>query len=454
MNLPNYFLADLPPEAPLQPNLIREACLTLKKNREQYLQPRSTRQIIQVLSELGRSWLQADYPFRAFALKIGPATLGFSEQTLAGGLDAFFSQLTPESLHGLLVQDLGHGGRLDDLTATSPEQQTRRAAWARGPDLLAHITAGNLPPPALASMISGLLLRSAQFVKCPAGTALLPRLFAHSLYEAEPKLGSCLEVVEWSRDRAELEETLLTEADGITVTGTDEAVEAIRRRAPSRARVIAYGHRVSFAYIARDVLSRFNLTGLVNQAVDDIIAWNQLGCLSPHLFYVEQGGVIAPEQFAEKLAEALEQKEQSHPRGAISLENAALIASRRAFYKVRAAHSLETKQWASTDSTSWTVIYEADPRFQISCLHRFVYVKGVTGLTAALCGADAIRQHVSTVGLAAGPEQAAELARELATWGARRICPLGQMQKPPLSWRHDGRPALADLVTWTDWEQG
>ena len=24
------------------------------------------------------------------------------------------------------------------------------------------------------------------------------------------------------------------------------------------------------------------------------------------------------------------------------------------------------------------------------------------------------------------------------------------MQNPPLAWRHDGRPALGDLMTWTD----
>ena len=37
MNLPNYFLADLPPEAALSPLMISEACQTLKRNREQFL---------------------------------------------------------------------------------------------------------------------------------------------------------------------------------------------------------------------------------------------------------------------------------------------------------------------------------------------------------------------------------------------------------------------------------
>ena len=44
------------------------------------------------------------------------------------------------------------------------------------------------------------------------------------------------------------------------------------------------------------------------------------------------------------------------------------------------------------------------------------------------------------------------LVTELSRWGVTRVCQLGQMQNPPLLWRHDGRPALGDLVTWTDFE--
>ncbi|MCX6894765.1 MAG: acyl-CoA reductase, partial [Verrucomicrobia bacterium] len=63
-----------------------------------------------------------------------------------------------------------------------------------------------------------------------------------------------------------------------------------------------------------------------------------------------------------------------------------------------------------------------------------------------------VRGKVSTVGLAATEGRAPKLAAELARWGATRICPLGEMQNPPLAWRHDGRPALGDLVRWTEVE--
>jgi len=170
------------------------------------------------------------------------------------------------------------------------------------------------------------------------------------------------------------------------------------------------------------------------------------------VIYVEHGGGVSAEQFAELLAEELARREATEPRGELPMELASTIAARRAFYEVRAAHSPETRMWRSENSTAWTVIYEADPKFQSSCLHRFIYVKGTPDLEAALQGADELRGKVSTVGLAAPEEKALELAQQLARWGVTRVCPLGQMQNPPLMWRHDGRPALADLVTWTDWE--
>ena len=162
---------------------------------------------------------------------------------------------------------------------------------------------------------------------------------------------------------------------------------------------------------------------------------------------------MSPERFAELLADELARREQTEPRGELATPHAAAIASRRGIYEVRAAHSPETLMWHSKESTAWTVVFEADARFQTSCLNRFIYVKTVKDLTQLLQYAEVVRGKVSTVGIAAAEHQAEELAGQLARWGATRVCPLGQMQNPPLTWRHDGRPALGDLVTWTDWEK-
>lgn len=452
MNLPNYFLADLPPGTMLGAGMIAEACQTLKRNRERYLAHRSTHSLVQALSGVARSWLEPDYPFRKLALEQGPAATGFSRATLGRGLDAFFRHLTLEQFHSLLEQDLGHTHRLDELVSAEAERRSDRASLATAPELLVHIAAGNLPSPALSAMVLGVLVRSAQFVKCASGTSLLPRLFAHSLYEVEPKLGACLEVAEWRGGSEDLEKALFDHADCVTATGADETLAALRQRLPAKARFLAYGHRVSFGYVAGAVLTGLNARKVAVHAAADVAAWNQQGCLSPHVIYVEHGGAVQPERFAEMLAEELERREETEPRGELPVEAAAVIASRRAFYEVRAAHSPDTRHWSSRNSTAWTVVYEADPRFQLSCLNRFIYVKAVKDLTEALHNAESVRGQVSTVGLAAPEDKGQGLATDLARWGVPRVCRLGQMQEPPLLWRHDGRPALADLVTWTDWE--
>src|SRR4051812_47255824 len=224
MNLPNYFLADLPPEASLNRGMIADACHTLKRNRAQYLASRSTASLIKTISETAESWLMPDYPFRQLLMAKGPDETGFSRPLLLEGMDAFFAQITADNLHELLVQEFGHVQRLDALVSTVPEQRAGQAAIALGPELLVHVTGGVIPNPAILSIILGILVRSAQFVKCASGTSLLPRLFAHSLYDSDQKLAACLEIAEWRGGTRELEDALFSEADCVTATGSDETL--------------------------------------------------------------------------------------------------------------------------------------------------------------------------------------------------------------------------------------
>lgn len=444
-------MADLPSEAELNAGLITEACQTLKRNRERYLEGRPTDGILRLLDGVAREWRWPEFPFRKKLMETSPEITGFTTPVLMSGLDHFFESLTVENLESMLWQELGHPQRLDNFFPNERGFGSQRAAMARGPQLLAHVAPGNLPIPVMMDMVLGLLTRSAQFVKCATGRAFVPRMFAHSLYDADHKLGACMEVAEWKGGLDSLDSALFAESDCVTATGSDETLAAISGKIPRTARFVGYGTRVSFGYVTREALRQTQ--SVVKRAAADVVAWNQCGCLSPHVIYVEDGGTVSGETFADMLGAELQALEGTHPRGALSAAEAAGIARRRSFYEVRAAHSPDTRMWASKESTAWTVILENDPKFQISCLNRFIYVKAVTQAEDAIHGADAVRDKISTVGLAAGAGDAQELARKFARWGAKRVCPLGQMQRPPLGWRHDGRPSLGDLIMWCDWEK-
>jgi hypothetical protein len=450
--IPNYFLADLGPEAEFGENMITEAVLTLRSNRERYLAVRDTGAIIRIISQTADNWLEEDYPFRKLVFEKGPSETGFSEATIRTGLDHFFGGLNGDSLEDLLNQELGHLKRLDGPCASRFENG--KESMATGPDMITHIAAGNIPIPTIVSMVLGLLVRSAQFIKCPRGSSFIPRMFAHSLYDTDSKIGSCIEVAEWKGGNEILEDALFRHSECVTATGSDKSLDVIQHRLPAKTRFLGYGHQVSFGYVTKEAISGYKAKRLIREAADDVVAWNQLGCLSPHIFYVEDDASEWALMFARQLAEELEKREVDEPRGEIPHEAAADIAARRAMYEVRSAHMPDSsRQWCSEGSTAWTVIYETDTLFQLSCLNRFIYVKSTPNLDEVLKGAEMVRDHVSTIGIGAAEDEKEAIVTRLARWGASRICPIGRMQKPPLTWRHDGRPLLSDLVRWTDWEQ-
>ena len=450
--LPDYFLADLPEKAVPTPAVIAEACDALRQNRRRYLLERSTESLLRTLALVAEKWLDNNYPIRRMALECGARQSGFPLSSIQKGLDGLFQEMTQENLNYLLLQDLGHVRRLDHPSSAEFESRAGRKSFAVGPELIAHITGGAIPNPAILSIVFGLLARSAQFVKCARRASFLPRLFAHSIYETDAKLGACLEVAEWKGGNQALETPLLQKADCVTAMGSDETIQALESRLPRRTRFLPYGHRVSFVYATKAGLESCSLQALAERIVDDVALWNQSGCLSPHVVYAEKGAAPRPDQLAQAIAEELERREQSEPRGQVSNSTAAVIANRRRLYEIRAANSRETLLWSSRESTAWTVVFDHDPRFQKSCQNRFLYVKAVNGLEDALSGGAEICGQVSCVGLRASSQEAPSLVQQLARWGVTRVCPPGKMQWPSIAWRHDGRLSLGDLMTWTDWE--
>lgn len=452
MDLPNYFLADMPSSDALTPAMLTDACLTLKRNRLKYLEERSTPSLIRTLANVAEHWAYPNYPIREYTLAKGPEKTGFPSAVLEKGLLDFMKEMTEGNLQALVEQDLGHLRRLDEPCGNESDRSGQRMSMASGAELILHITGGVLPNGVFTNIILGILTKSAQLVKCASNAAFLPRMFAHSIYDTDPKLGACLEIAEWAGGDKDMEEAVYAEANLVTAMGSDQTIARIRKRLPQGTRFIDYGHKVSVGYIAKSALQGFGIRTLLNKTADDIVAWNQLGCLSPHVIYVEENAELPPIQFAEKLADYLKNRESEEPRGPLSTKQAALITTRRSFYDIRAAHVSGTVCWKSDGTTEWTVVFEEDPLFQLSCLNRFIYVKRVKNIQEAIAGLEKVHGRVSTVGLAASPTESNELVKTFARWGVTRICPLGSMQKPSLSWRHDGRPALADLVTWTDWE--
>ena len=414
---------------------IREAVSRTQEARERVRQNRSTDAVIGTLAQAAKNWLDPNSPWRKRAIEQGQAATGFSGAMVSEAVDLTFGAITRKSLGELLDQEplagrarKGHVGRGKRSDKTEGESGS-----SPGPGLIVHILAGNVPAPGIASICRGLLLRSANLVKVSSRDPVFPALFIESLHQVDAELADCVAVLDWRRDGAALTQAALEHADAVIAYGDDDTISTLRGLVPATAKFFGYGHGISFAVVAKEAMTEENLPQLAQAAAFDASVYDQQGCMSPHVFYVEEGGPLGPRKFAAALAEAMAAYQARVPRGKLSVEEAAQIAKLRGAYEFRVASDKSVGIWASEAANSWLVIYEDEPMFTPSCLNRVVFVKPIKRLESVLPLVRRFAANLSTVGVAPMNVRAVAFAGELAQMGVSRVCPIGQMQRPALN---------------------
>jgi len=385
-------------------------------------------EIVDAISAVAHRWCDLTDRQRCEAAVCGLA----SETTFP------FSCLTRSHLRTLLKSELGNPAVLDDFQPRPAEGGFVRAF---GPGCITHLFPGNVSDVAIVGLVSALLVKSASLARIGHNDGALSRWFVGTLREEHPTLADACILATWEAERRDITQAAFERSDCVVVYGSDETIAAVRPLIPPAVRALFHGHRVSFGAIAQECCRK----EVAVAAVADIVAHDQRGCLSPHLYYVESGGRCSPLDFAEALAQVLGEVCRTPP--AVSPANAARI------WQLRAALPLSGGVvFQSAAGINWTVLYDPDPRFCLSPFGRTIWIKPVPDLANIAPHLQTVRSHLQAVGLAAPPERLPGLARYFSEIGIGRICPIGAMQRPPLTWHHDGRFRLLDLLRFVDWE--
>jgi hypothetical protein len=205
---------------------------------------------------------------------------------------------------------------------------------------------------------------------------------------------------------------------------------------------VGHGHKVSLGIVWDDPVFA-SCAG----AARDASLYDQQGCLSPQVFYVRETVPGLARDYAEKLADAMEEFRRSCPRGSLTVEEKAAIANLRAAYRFRVAGDLRVALWEGGEAMDWTVIYEEDAWFTASPLNRVVFVKPLPdNLPEAMGPASG---YVGAVSLWPCTE---DVADRFAALRPSRFCTIGRMQDPPWTWHKGGVAPLHSLVKWVDFE--
>lgn len=411
----------------------------MERAREAELVRRPALQVARAIGRVAARLLDPEDVLRRRALDLLPPTAGLSPAMAREVLDGMAADWTDDRLGLLLQRDIRPPGALDGFVDEGVGSRVR----VLGEPLQVHFTAGTVPGVSVTSLIRALLVKSAVLLKPGRGDVALPVLFLDALRDAAPAVADAAAVLYWPGGVAPVEDLVLRRADLVVVYGGDDTVADVRGRVGAATRLVAYRHRVSVGVVGADAFGAA-FEEVVRDAGRAVALFDQRGCVSPHVIYVE-GGSVAAEGFGRSLAEVLERLDRELPPGTVDESEASALQQLRGTAELRAAAG-EGVLLLSGGRAPWTVIVEPAGAFEPSCSNRFVRVVPVDDAFEVAPLLAPVGRHLQTVAVEGLGERLEGFAEALARVGALRITTFREQPFPPPWWKHDGAGPLQPLV--------
>jgi len=441
--------------ASLSEERIKELMTLLSRERARTLVSFPVGRVLDAIDRVARRLLDSGDPLRKRALEtLGPFA-AYSPPMAEAVLDGMARGWRKGGLWELLRSEFPDPGVLDGFRPGPMRGQTR----ALGFPTIFHLGAGTVPGVSTTSMIRGLLVKSAALLKPGLGDLSLPLVFVQGLEEEDPELAGNVAVLYWPVSEGRQTQAALRESDLVVAYGSDETMRWVRQHLPPETPLRAYRHRMGFGLVGRGALGGDvgpgpgeDVRSTVRHAARSVALFDQKGCVSPHVFFVERGGRVEPEGWAALLGDAFRDLESVLPSGIPSVEEGVAIQHLRGAAELNEGMGVGVVHHGGKDG-SWTVLFLPKGHVEPSCLNRTVRVIPVNQLEDALEILKEWAPYLQTVGVAGLGEGMPEVRESLARLGVSRISSLGEVPWPKPWWRHDGSGPLNDLVRWTDVEE-
>ncbi|MDB5861898.1 MAG: acyl-CoA reductase [Ramlibacter sp.] len=432
----------------LRPEQMRALAQGVRQAAARELQALAVSRIIEIIDAAIARLLDPRDPYRQQAERLLPVVTGYDAEMVRLGLAAFLQTFRAPQLHRFVAEDFANPKVLDEF------QPAAKGGWVRafGPQLLVHSWAGNVPALPLWSLVCGLLVKAGNVGKLPSAEPVFASLFARLLAEVHPPLAGCLAVVWWKGGETAAASALWSEADTVLAYGGNEAIAQVRAQLPVSTRFLGYGHKLGFGLVGRAALDTLRGPATARLAAHDVVRYEQQGCYSPHLFYVERGGAVSPRDFARYLAAELANLQRRFPRRGLALEEAAALAGWQQAAELRALGA-EGAELFGDQHTAWSVAYaDRAQGLAPTAGGRSIVVAAVESLDEAVALVAPHARFLQTAGIAADPRELFRLSTLLGHAGVTRIAAIGAMTAPEAGWHHDGRFNLLDLVRMVEVE--
>lgn len=247
-----------------------------------------------------------------------------------------------------------------------------------------------------------------------------------------------ISVVYFSRHAGKLGEEMSKEADVRIAWGGRESVETVSGY-PARydAETVIFGPKLSYSVIAKEELSSVQEAKKLARKISvDVSVFDQTGCASPHNLYIEEGGVVSPEEFSDILSDSMTKTEFQIPKPLMSPEQVSQIHSIRGVYDFKGTVK-------GSETMSWTILLDDLDEIDKPVYSRVLFVHKVKNIMDSLKYID---ENTQTIGIAAPTEKALEFATKATRRGVMRLPLIGRMLNFEMPW--DGIFLFDRLVKW------
>jgi hypothetical protein len=358
-------------------------------------------------------WRDRNYSRRRDAIAAIAGSARYSVAMLDASIVALLKPFTSDALKAMAAR-VSAEGRIDR------------------PKTVGFIAAGNVAGAGIHEIAIALIAGVRVLIKTASAEPIFFTEFARTLAEVDREVGERVEVLNWSRARTDLTEELIAKCERVVAYGDDATIESLR----SRSDLVGFGSRVSAALIDGSCIN-----GMAELLARDVALFEQLGCLSLHHVFVASFDGRAARDLAIRMAKALERLAKSMPPARIPVRDAAEIRGVRERARWRAI-SGELVELFEGRGLEWTVVFEAQAdSFRVSPGFRTVHVTAVRDLAEFRKCIGNMSRRIEAVAVAGDGCETEARAMKIPYVGAP-----GEMQSPPLDWRHGGGRFLDMMV--------
>ena len=301
-----------------------------------------------------------------------------------------------------------------------------------------HIAAGNMDFLPAYSLAEGLLSGNINILKLPSADNGLSLKLITQLIEYQPDLKDFIYVFDTSSTDIQGMRAMADLANGISVWGSDMAIEAVRGLAQPGVKLIEWGQKLGFCYVS-DLEKTEDAEKELEGLAKHIAFTKQLLCSSCQVIYVNTNDMKEVRAFAEKFLPILQKAVSENAVEEIGIRaRDTLVAYTQ---RLKSYLGNEEKSEDVLRGKGMSLILASDSKLELSPMMCNVLVKPLPKekLTEALFEA---RYYLQTAGVICPSEEREELIEILVKCGLTRITRGADMSAFFPGEAHDGEYAL------------